>query len=174
MKISNRDSTEAGVSRTNLEDLTVIQEFLTKFYLHEIKLLAHLNSIYSMYYIQRIERITSQLRLTFGSEHDVNHVRGFLDFFSDPNRRPQVWHHINLDQHLLTDAACHYIEPFIAICPVCNQHLNIKHCNQTRVYICHQRGKVFSGNTTNTDILNNYFYGCCRHCLFVDMQTYGE
>jgi hypothetical protein len=149
MKTSNKGLSEAGVSRTNGEDMTVIQEFLTKFYLHEITFLVHLNSIYSMYDIDRVEHITSQLRLTFGTEHDVNEVQGLLDFFSDPNRRPQAWHHINIDQHLLTDAAAHHMEPFITICPVCNQYLNINNCIKTKVSICHQRGKVLPGNITN-------------------------
>jgi len=144
-KVANMGSSETDVSRTNAEHIAVIQEFLTKFYLHEITFVVHLNSVYSMYDMERVERITSQLRLTFGTEHDVNHVRGLLDFFSDQNRRPQAWHHINIDQHLLTDAAAHHMEPFTAVCPVCNKHLNIKNCNKTMVYICHQRGRVLRG-----------------------------
>ena len=149
MKTSSKSLSEAGVSRTNKEDMAVIEEFLKKFYLHEITFLAHLNNIYSMYDIEHVERITSQLQLTFGTEHDVNDVRGLLDFFSDRNRRPQVWHHINIEQHLLTDAAAHHMEPFITICPVCNQYLNINNCIKTKVSICHQRGTVLPGNISN-------------------------
>ncbi|CAF4839279.1 unnamed protein product [Rotaria sp. Silwood1] len=142
VRASDRSSNETGVSRTNAEHIAVIREFLTKFYLHEITFVVHLNSVYSMYDVERVERITSQLRLTFGTEHDVNHVRGLIDFFSDQTRQPQAWHHINIERHLLTDAAAHHMEPFIAICQVCNQHLNMKNCNKTMVYICYQRGKV--------------------------------
>ena len=144
-KAAYRGSNEADVSRTNAEHVAVIQGFLTKFYLYEITFIVHLNSIYSMYDMERVERITSQLRSTFGTKHDVNHVRGLLDFFSDQHREPQAWHRINIDQHLLTDVAAHHMEPFITVCPVCNQHLNTKHCNKTMVYIYHQRGKVLRG-----------------------------
>jgi histidyl-tRNA synthetase len=145
MKAANSDSSKIHVSRTNAEHIAVIEEFLTKFYLHEITFVVHLNSIYSLYDIERVERITLQLRLTFGTAHDVNDVRGLLDFFLDQSRRPQAWHHIDIDQHLLIDSAAHHMEPFIAVCPVCHQHLNKNNCKKTMVYICHQRGRVLPG-----------------------------
>ncbi|CAF4176287.1 unnamed protein product [Rotaria magnacalcarata] len=136
---------ETEVSGTNPEHISILHDFLSKFYLHEITFVAHLNSVYSIYDTERVERITSQLRLTFDTKHDVNHVRALLDFFSNPTRQPQAWHHINIDQHLLTDVAAHYMNPFTAICPACNQNLNLNDCNRTMVYICHQRGKVLQG-----------------------------
>jgi hypothetical protein len=133
------------MSRTSVEHIAVVREFLENFYLHEITFVVHLNSVYSVYDMERVERITAQLRLTFGTEHDVNHVRGLLDFFSDKSRQPQAWHHINIDKHLLTDAAAHHMEPFTTVCPVCNKHLDVKYCTETMVYICYQRGKVLRG-----------------------------
>ncbi|CAF3328592.1 unnamed protein product [Rotaria socialis] len=136
---------ETEVSGTNPEHISILHDFLSKFYLHEITFVAHLNSVYSIYDTERVECITLQLRLTFDTKHDVNHVRALLDFFSNPTRQPQAWHHINIDQHLLTDVAAHYMNPFTAICPACNQNLNLNDCNRTMVYICHQRGKVLPG-----------------------------
>ncbi|CAF4273840.1 unnamed protein product [Rotaria socialis] len=138
-------SDELTVSRTNTEHIAVVQEFLTKFYLQEITFLAHLNSVYSIYDSERVERMASQLRLTFGADHDINHVRALLDFFSDHSRQPQAWHYINIDQHLLKDAGAHHLEPFTIICPECNQYLNINNSNKTMVYISYQRGKILRG-----------------------------
>ncbi|CAF3149542.1 unnamed protein product, partial [Rotaria sp. Silwood2] len=141
-KTSNSNLNEVDASQTNEQHIFIIQEFLKNFCLYEIVFVVHLNSIYSKYDAERVERIASQLKLTFGTDHNINHVRTLLDFFSSQTRQLQACGYINIDQHLLTDAAAHHMEPFIVIYPTCSQYLSTKECNRTMVYICHQGGKV--------------------------------
>ncbi|CAM4959425.1 unnamed protein product [Rotaria socialis] len=74
MNAWHRTTNKLPVSRTNPEQFAIIQQFLTKFYLHEITFLVHLDSIYSVYDAERAERITAQLRSTFGFDHNISDV----------------------------------------------------------------------------------------------------
>lgn len=145
MNTCYRTTNKLAVSRTNPEHASTIQQFLTRFHLHEITFMVHLHSIYSKYDTERTERITAQLRSTFGFDHDISDVAALLDFFSNRSRQPQAWHHLNIDQHLMTDAGAHYVEPYTTICPDCNEQLKIKDCTKMMIYICYQRGKVLPG-----------------------------
>lgn len=132
-------------SRTSEDEIMAIMQLLQEFKPFELVYVLDLNSRYSMMDEVRVNHIAQQLRTTFGSNHMDEQVRAVLSFFQNRNYQPQLWHHIDMEQHLLLDDRAHYLEPFTNKCPVCHRILSPTECEVVHVSVCGQQGRILSG-----------------------------
>lgn len=144
--------------RTTESEIQVLVNFYRMFHPTEISFVMDLHSRLAKFDSNRTTFITNHLRQYFNSQHKESDVRALVDFFSNPNNKPQLKHAYNLDEILMSCSQTHPILPFTEQCPVCNITLNSDNARTKEVSIYTDNGQVLPGETQHinvyTSILN--------------------